>query len=310
MRFVNCAPALRVRRSAQPTWACSDTAAAPIRAKLHAMRTTHRRLTRLAFALYGLGLGASLGAQPLATPRTTTVDTRWKSSFDAFAAADQAQRPQPGGVLFVGSSSIRLWDGLERQFGDGLAVTKRGFGGSRMQDVADHVETLVLPYRPRLVVVYAGDNDLAEGSTPEQVLHSFAQFVERVHAASPETRIAFLSIKPSPLRAALMPQAVQANALVADYAARTPGLDFIDIYSRMLDAQGRPRADLYSSDALHLNPEGYALWTSAIAPLLAGPPQAGRDGPARAVDRSRPLNASAAPVLVRTAAPRPPAAAP
>lgn len=242
------------------------------------MRTTQRRLTKLAFALYGLGLGASAGAQALGptagrpSPPTqqrtaATVDARWKDSFDAFSAADQQSAPQPGGVLFVGSSSIRLWDGLETQF-DQLPVLKRGFGGSRMADVAAHVDRLVLPYRPRLIVVYAGDNDLAEGHTPQQVLDSFVQFVERVRAALPDTRIAYLSIKPSPLRAALMPQAVQANALIAGYSAGTPNLDFIDIWSRMLDAQGRPRADLYGADALHLNPAGYAVWKATIAPHL------------------------------------------
>lgn len=252
------------------------------------MRTTKRRLTKLALALYGLGIGASAGAQttpPAArgAPQQRSeavVDTRWKESLDAFAAADRQQAPQPGGVLFVGSSSIRLWDGLEKQF-EGMQVVKRGFGGSRMLDVAAHVDRLVLPHRPRLIVVYAGDNDLAEGRTPEQVRDDFARFVQRVRAELPDTRIAFLSIKPSPLRASLMPQARQTNALVAAYAATTPDLDFIDIYSAMIDASGQPRADLYGSDALHLNPQGYALWKTAIAPHLVRP-----RGPA---DTARPV---------------------
>ncbi len=240
------------------------------------MRTTKRRLTKLAFALYSLGLGASAGAQilPLQTGRgtpqqrpATAVDTRWKESFDAFAASDLKHAPQTGGVLFVGSSSIRLWDDLEAQF-DKMPVVKRGFGGSRMLDVAAHVEQLVVPYQPRLIVVYAGDNDLAEGRTPQQVLDSFVDFVARVRAELPDTRIAYLSIKPSPSRVALMPQAMQANALIADYSANTPNLDFIDIYSRMLDADGKPRNDLYTADALHMNPAGYAIWKSTITPHL------------------------------------------
>ncbi len=233
---------------------------------------TKRRLTKLAFALYGLGMGASLGAQTqtVATrtaPRATVVDTRWKDSFDAFAAADQKQAPRTGGVLFVGSSSIRLWNDLETQFGD-EPVIKRGFGGSRMLDVTAHVDQLVLPYRPRLIVVYAGDNDLAEGRSPGDVLGSFTQFVERVRAELPETRIAYLSIKPSPLRASLMPQAIEANRLIEQYSSTTPNLDYIDIYSRMLGADGQPRADLYGQDSLHLNPAGYAVWKSAISPHL------------------------------------------
>lgn len=262
------------------------------------MRSTKRRLTKLAFAMYGLGLGASIGAQPLPAQRTATratvVDTRWQSSFEAFAAADQQRAPAPGGVLFVGSSSIRLWNDLETQFGD-TPVLKRGFGGSRMLDVAAHVDQLVLPYKPRLVVVYAGDNDLAEGRTPAEVLASFTQFVQRVRAELPNTRIAYLSIKPSPLRATLMPQAIAANAMIEAYSASLPNLDYIDIYSRMLDAEGRPRADLFAGDALHLNPAGYAVWKSAISPhlVIQVPP------PAAATTPPAPVNAAPALIAVQ-----------
>lgn len=244
------------------------------------MRKTKRRLTKLAFTLYGLGLGASIGAQtqPVAARpaarATTVVDTRWKDSFDAFALADQQQAPRQGGILFVGSSSIRLWSNLETQFGD-EPVIKRGFGGSRMLDVTNHVDLLVLPYKPRLIVVYAGDNDLAEGRTPQDVLASFTQFVERVRAELPDSRIAYLSIKPSPLRASLMPQAIETNALIERYSAKVANLDYIDIYTPMLGADGQPRADLFSGDSLHLNPAGYAVWKSAISPHLVVklPPQ-------------------------------------
>ena len=237
------------------------------------MPRSRYRFRKLAFALYSLGVGASLGAQTQtvttrpALRAITAVDARWKDSFDAFAAADRQRAPQPGSVVFVGSSSVRLWDGLEAAF-DGTPVVKRGFGGSRMSDVAAHVDQLVLPYAPRLVVVYAGDNDLAEGQTPEQVLDSFTSFVAQVRAALPETRIAYLSIKPSPSRATLMPQALRTNALIADYAARTDNMDYIDIYARMLGPDGQPRADLFSGDALHLNAAGYALWQATISPHL------------------------------------------
>lgn len=214
---------------------------------------------------------------------------RWQASFDAFALQDRAHAPQSGGVLFVGSSSIRLWDGLERAFDAQSQVLKRGFGGSRLADCAEFVDVLVLPYKPRLIVVYAGDNDLAEGATPQQVLESFKSFVHGVRAGLPGTRIAYLSIKPSPLRAALMAQAREANALIADYARTGDNLDFIDIYSRMLDEHGQPRRDLFGSDSLHLNEEGYALWRGVIAEHLeahpGGPP--GPGAPARTTAAAR-----------------------
>ena len=218
--------------------------------------------------------GAAL-ASPRGTRLTTppgppgavdpAADTRWQESLDAFAAADRAQAPVPGGVLFVGSSSIRLWDGLESQFDLKPAVVKRGFGGSRLADCVHFMDRLVLPYRPRIVVVYAGDNDLAEGATPAQVLERFQALVDGIHARLPDTRVAFLSIKPSPLRVALLPQVSEANALVRAYAAGKPGLDYIDVHSKMLGPDGLPRADLFREDRLHLNPAGYDLWRSVIA---------------------------------------------
>jgi lysophospholipase L1-like esterase len=194
---------------------------------------------------------------------------RWQASLDAFAAQDRVHAPREGGVLFVGSSSIRLWDGLESAFAAEPVIIKRGFGGSRLADCADFVDRLVLPYRPRLVVVYAGDNDLAEGATPQEVLERFQRFVTAVHAALPDTRIAYLSIKPSPLREALLPLARDTNALVAAHVAAGRNLDYIDVFSAMLDAGGRPRRDLFGPDGLHLNAQGYALWRSVIADRLA-----------------------------------------
>jgi lysophospholipase L1-like esterase len=195
-------------------------------------------------------------------------DARWHDSFEAFAAADKLRAPVPGGVVFVGSSSIRLWDGLETAFQDPATIVKRGFGGSRLLDCARNVDRLVLPYKPRLVVVYAGDNDLAEGRSPEQVLQSFKTFTARVHSELPATRIAFISIKPSPERAHLLPQIREANTLVRDYVTTASGLDYIDIFSAMVDAAGHPRDELFLPDHLHLNSSGYAVWRQAIAPYL------------------------------------------
>jgi hypothetical protein len=131
------------------------------------------------------GLAQPVLAQVGAAQLQATIDPKWTSSFDAFANADKQNMPAPGGVLFVGSSSIRLWDNLEQQFNTAPIVVKRGFGGSRMEDCAAYLSRLVIPYKPRTVVVYAGENDLAEGRRPEQVLRSFTRFVEGVRAALP-----------------------------------------------------------------------------------------------------------------------------
>ncbi len=234
-----------------------------------------RRRMRTAVAVCGLALGAvsPLHAQTLRKasvemrPGSQAIDSRWRESLEGFAASDRDRAPAPGGVVFVGSSSIRLWSDLEREFGT-MTVVKRGFGGSRLSDCARHVAQLVLPYRPRTVVVYAGDNDIVEGQTAKGVLASYTEFVERVREALPETRIVFVSIKPSPSREALMPVAIQANELIEAYSKLHPGLGYVDVFTKMIDEKGRPRAELFLPDALHLNAAGYALWKAAIAEHL------------------------------------------
>jgi lysophospholipase L1-like esterase len=235
---------------------------------------------RVAMAAFGLTLGAMGVARSQTAPaslrtpaKSEEVDARWRDSLDAFAAADQAHAPKPGGVLFVGSSSIRLWDDLETEFDKLPVVVKRGFGGSRMSDCTKYLERLVVPYKPKLVIVYAGDNDLAEGATPADVMKSFAAFVQGVREELPNTRIAYLSIKPSPLRESLMPAIRETNALIAAFSTTQPNLDYIDIYSKMLGPDGHPRAELFREDHLHLNHDGYALWKAAISSHLAMPPQ-------------------------------------
>ena len=244
----------------------------------HAARRHARRaimtLAVLSFGAVGVTRAQTSPLRPIGSTSQSGTETRearaerWKASFDLFAAADRERAPRPGGVLFVGSSSIRLWDSLEQDFQALPIVTKRGFGGSRLSDCSEHVSKLVLPYKPRLVIVYAGDNDLAEGATPADVLTSFKRFVEAVHRDLPETRIAYLSIKPSPLRAQLIVQARATNDLIEAYSATVPNLDYIDIYSKMVDADGRPRPELFAPDMLHLNRAGYALWRQEIAAHL------------------------------------------
>jgi lysophospholipase L1-like esterase len=131
-----------------------------------------------------------------------------------------------------------------------------------------YLDRLVLAYQPRLVVLYAGDNDLAAGRSPEEVLQSYVGFIEGVHRSLPQTRIAYISIKPSPARAALLPQIRQANALIRQHAASDERLDYIDVFSPMLGSDGQPRSDLFRIDGLHLDDDGYALWRKVIATHL------------------------------------------
>lgn len=217
-----------------------------------------RRWLLLAAAL----LPAALRAQ------NPSTEQRWKKELDAFAAADRQQMPPPGGVLFVGSSSIRFWTGLETAFADQPVVIKRGFGGSRLAESADLVHRLVVPYQPRLVVLYAGENDIHEGVGPTELLAHFQRFVRQVQGVLPATRVAWMAIKPSPSRLAFMTTMREANLLIQTHVLQHDNLDYIDVHTAMLDNDGRPRPELFVRDQLHLSAEGYGLWRQIVSAHL------------------------------------------
>ena len=201
----------------------------------------------------------------LADPAATTPD-RWAGEMARFEAADAAQPTAPGGVLFVGSSSIRLWD-VKASFPD-IQPLNRGFGGSEMGDIMRHLDLLILRHKPRAVVIYSGDNDLASGKTPRRVADDFQTIVDRVRAAMPQTKIILISPKPSLARWKLAEKIRQTNALLAGICAEADGVTFLDIWPVLLGEDGQPRPELFQPDGLHLNPAGYRLWTAQLAPLL------------------------------------------
>jgi lysophospholipase L1-like esterase len=201
------------------------------------------------------------GQRPLAAQAD-----RWAKEMAAFEQQDQQSPPGPGGIVFVGSSSIRLWD-LPKAF-PGLPVINRGFGGSQIADSVNHIDRLVLRHKPRTVVFYAGDNDLAAGKTPATVIDDFKTFVAKIHAVLPKTRIAFIGIKPSIQRWKLIETVRAANAGIRAYCQEDERLGFIDVDGPMLGWDEKPRKDLLVEDGLHLTPKGYELWTTLVRPFL------------------------------------------
>lgn len=191
----------------------------------------------------------------------------WEQDMQRFAALDATFPPPHQGVLFVGSSSIRLWETLAADF-PGIPVINRGFGGSELRDSTFYADRIVVPYAPRQIVVYAGENDLQAGRTPQQVALDFRAFVQRVRRDLPKARIAYISNKPSPSRVRLLEAQRQANALIKAEAGRLH-VDYIDVFTSMLDANGQPRAELFAEDRLHMNRVGYELWRDKIAPYLS-----------------------------------------
>jgi lysophospholipase L1-like esterase len=198
------------------------------------------------------------------------ISADWEAEIRLLERGDRLNPPPRDAALFIGSSSLALWNDMASDLV--VPVINRGFGGSQLRDSTYFAPRLVWPHQPRMVLLYAGDNDLASGRTPAQVLHDWQAFVQRVREKQASVPIAFISIKPSPSRVELMPLAWKANVAIRywieEHNQPEAPLIYIDVWSAMLDGTGQPRAELFIEDDLHLNRQGYALWTQIIRPYL------------------------------------------
>ncbi len=194
------------------------------------------------------------------------VQNKWEETIEKFEKQDQSNPPPENAILFLGSSSIRGWD-LDKYFPKRKMIN-RGFGGSHIADSVEYAHRIVLPYKPRIIVFYAGDNDIAAGKSPNTVLNDFKEFVKIVHEELPETRIVFIAIKPSIKRWQLAEKMREANALIKGFIKRDQRLYFVDIDTPMIGKDGHPRKELFIEDGLHLNHKGYKLWTKLVKPYL------------------------------------------
>jgi len=218
-----------------------------------------RRTTWLLIFLCGCGL---LNGQDKAKDPAE----RWEEAIRTFEDWDSKNSFPKDAVLFVGSSSIRMWPTREC-FGD-LPVINRGFGGSQISEVNYYARRIVLRYEPEVIVFYAGDNDIAAGKNAKQVFEDYAKFIELVQDKLPATRIIFVGIKPSGSRWSLWPVMNEANTMIKDFCGRDGRLFYFDSAKPVLGDDGRPRAELFMKDNLHLNAKGYELWTKSLRPML------------------------------------------
>lgn len=222
----------------------------------------HCLWTGLALLLFA---GMLRGAAADDTP-TADRFAKWEPEIRKFEVSDASQPPKAGGIVFVGSSSIRLWK-LEKSFPD-LPVINRGFGGSEIEDSVHFAKRIVLPYHPKTVVFYAGDNDIKKNKTAETVASHFKDFCGVVHDHLPQTKILFIGIKPSPSRWSLIAEQRKANGLIRDFCASTNYARFVDVEPVMLGSNGEPEPELFKEDKLHMTDAGYERWTAVLAPAL------------------------------------------
>ncbi|QKZ12304.1 GDSL-type esterase/lipase family protein [Spirosoma sp. KUDC1026] len=192
----------------------------------------------------------------------------FENEIQAFEAADKQTPPPANPILFTGSSSIRLWPDLQSYF-PGKPVLNRGFGGSQLSDVLRYADRVIIPYKPKQIVLYAGENDIATGNvTAQQTYDRFVDLFQYVRKQLPDVPFLFISIKQSPSRRKYYPVVDEANQLIKDYLAKQKNTQFVDVRPVMLQPNGQSRPELFRADSLHMLPAGYQEWTPLIAPYL------------------------------------------
>lgn len=180
---------------------------------------------------------------------------------------DKLFRPPSSPILFTGSSSIRIWDNMAEMFKE-YRVMNRGIGGSVLKDIDRYVEDIIVPYKPKQLILYIGENDIPVAPNGDSVFAGFQRLYQHIRNFLPDVPVAYISIKPSPSREKFMPIAVRANQLIKEFLKNEMHTSFIDIYPLMLDKEGHPRPELFREDMLHMKPAGYEIWYKQIKPYL------------------------------------------
>ena len=222
----------------------------------------HRRIFR--FILVTLSTCAAIGH---IAENHQVVESRWEPVIQQFEAADEENPPPENAILFAGSSSIVFWRSLSDDMAP-LAVLNRGFGGSQMFELNMFRDRIVTPYKPRAVLVYEGDNDVAAGKQPDEIVAEYRDFVDHLAKRLPDTDVYFIAVKPSILRAHLWSTMVEVNNALRELADEHGHVRFLDTSTPMLSEDGTVNADLLVDDGLHMNAEGYAIWTGVVRPIL------------------------------------------
>ncbi|HNY27176.1 MAG TPA: amidohydrolase family protein [Candidatus Sumerlaeota bacterium] len=201
------------------------------------------------------------------TPSEANSHKDWEKKIQKFEEEDRQKFPPRDAVLFVGSSSIEFWEDPQKDFPE-IPVIKRGLGGTKVSDMIEYASRIVLPYHPRALVFYGGDNDIPFGRSPEGVFEDFKAFAAIIHKTLPEAKIFYLAIKPSQSRWNLWDKARRVNSLIARYAETDSRVIFVDTATPVLGEDGTPRKELFLKDQLHLSPAGYQVWAQVVRQVL------------------------------------------
>lgn len=208
-------------------------------------------------------------AEAKAPPLEFHRDKAFYNDIRKFKDADEASMPPAKSILFIGSSSFTFWKDLADYF-PGYKLVNRGFGGSSLPDLIRYQDYIIYPYRPKQIVIYCGENDFGASDTVKvsTVVNRFKQLFWDIRLRLPRVPISYVSMKPSPSRAHLLPKFKEANRQIQDFLATQRETSYIDVYNSMLLPDGRPMGNIFLKDSLHMNAEGYAIWQKKIRPHL------------------------------------------
>ena len=201
--------------------------------------------------------------------QTAATTPRFWKNIEYFRQQDSIKAPPEEPIVFVGSSSFTIWQKVNSDF-PGYPILNRGFGGSTLTDVIRYADDVIVKYHPKQVLIYCGDNDLANSTTitAEKVVERFKTLYGIIRNSLPDTRIDYVSIKPSPSRAHLLPKMIAANEGIKKFLEKDKNAGYIDVFSAMLDENGKPREDLFRQDRLHMKRNGYEIWIKVLKPYL------------------------------------------
>jgi lysophospholipase L1-like esterase len=232
---------------------------------------TMRTLVAVLLSLTLLTVAAPTGAPGQQAPRPYAEArdySRWEKEVAAYEAADRDHQPPKGGILFIGSSTIRLWKTLASDF-PGRPVINRGFGGTEIVDATHFANRLIFPHEPKQIFLRAGGNDIHGGRVPKEVARDFAEFVRVVHARLPKTEILYIAVSPAPARWGESDKYRELNRLIREMALDMPRVGFVDAYDISLGPGLVARRELFVDDQLHFSAEGYRLLADCVRPFLA-----------------------------------------
>ena len=211
--------------------------------------------------LFSLSICFQLFAQDKKGPE------RWEETIKNFEKADQQNPPKEGVILFTGSSSVVMYKDLAKDFPN-YNVLNRGFGGSQFSDLMYYTDRVIYPYKPSKIFIYEGDNDIAGGKLPKDVLAEAIQLRKEIAKKLPGVPVVFISPKPSVARWGIKEKYEEVNKGLKAYADKTKNTMFADVWTAMLDENGKVYDHIFIEDNLHMNSDGYAIWKRVLEPYM------------------------------------------